>query len=202
VEVLAVSDNEVPQMRSAEFLCDTYANVELLISCGDMRVDYLEFISTILCVPLFFVRGNHDTRYVPASPGGDDMHMKIKRYHGYVFAGLEGSINYNNGAVQYTESEMLMSVLRLMPRLILRRARRHYGVDVMITHSPPKGVHDIPDDYAHRGFRSFRYLMRWGRPRYLIHGHVDTWDNRKPRRTQYHGTTVLNINPYMLLTLE
>lgn len=201
MKVLAVSDVELPKMRNADFLRETYSDVELLVSCGDMRVDYLEFISTILCLPLFFVRGNHDTRYVPANPGGDNLHLSFKKYKGYTFAGLEGSINYNNGAVQYTEGQMFRKVLRLMPRLMLRRALQGYGVDVLVAHSPPKGIHDIPDDYAHRGFRSFRYLMYWARPRYLIHGHVDTWDNRKPRETVYGSTTVLNINPYMVLTL-
>lgn len=96
---------------------------------------------------------------------------------------------------------MLTNVLRLMPRLMVMRSLYGHGVDVMVAHSPPRDIHDISDDYAHRGFKAFRYLIYWGRPRYFIHGHVDTWDNRKPRKTVFHGTIVLNINPYMMLEL-
>ena len=65
-----------------------------------------------------------------------------------------------------------------------------------------KVLRDIPEDFAHRGFKAFHYLMRWARPQYLIHGHVDTWDRRKVRETVFHHTTVLNINPYMVIDLE
>jgi Icc-related predicted phosphoesterase len=65
----------------------------------------------------------------------------------------------------------------------------------MITHSPPKGIHDLPDDFAHCGFKSLLYLIRWTRPKYLMHGHVDTWDRRRTWRTMYAGTAVININP-------
>lgn len=97
---------------------------------------------------------------------------------------------------------MFLHVLRLMPRLLWMRSLRGYGVDVLVTHSPPHGIHDLPDDRAHRGFRSFRYLMRVARPRFLIHGHVDTWDNRKATETVYAGTRVININPQRLLSVE
>ncbi len=188
-------------MLNADHLRQTYSDVDLLVSCGDMRVSYLDFIGTVLNLPLFFVRGNHDTRYEGPNPGGDDLHLRFKRFGGVSFAGLEGSIRYNRGAVQYTEGDMLLNVLRLLPRMLVVRSLQGHGVDVMVAHSPPRDIHDIPDDYAHRGFRVFRYLIYWGRPRYFIHGHVDTWDNRKTRKTVFHQTTVLNINPYMVLDL-
>lgn len=203
MKILAISDIELPQMRNAKYLTERYGDVKLLVSCGDMPAHYLDFIGSVLNVPLFFVRGNHDTDYIPPDPGGDNMHLQIKTFRGYTFAGLEGSIRYSkSGAVQYDESQMLMFVLRLAPRLLIRRWRHGYGVDVMITHSPPKGIHDIPDDYAHRGFKSLLYLIRWTHPRYLIHGHVDTWDNRRTWRTMVNGTAVININPLTELDLS
>jgi uncharacterized protein len=97
---------------------------------------------------------------------------------------------------------MLSNVLRMMPRLLLRRARYGIGVDVLVTHSPPEGIHDLNDDCAHRGFRAFRWLILWARPRYFIHGHVDTWDNRRTRKTVFGHTMVLNINPVTMLDLD
>jgi Icc-related predicted phosphoesterase len=202
VKILAVSDVEVPKMQNAEYLQTTYSDVDMLISCGDMSAAYLDFICSVLSRPLYYVRGNHDTTYKPPDPGGVNLHMKVKLFKGFSFAGLEGSVRYNEGAIQYTEGQMLMNVLKLMPRMIPRLARKGYGVHVLVAHSPPRGIHDIPEDYAHRGFKAFHYLMRWVRPQYLIHGHVDTWDRRKTRETVFHHTTVLNINPYMVFDLE
>lgn len=199
VKILAVSDVELPQMQNVEYLTNRFCGMDALISCGDMPANYLEFISTALNLPLFFVRGNHDTHYVPPNPGGQNLHLRLLRYRGISLAGLEGSIRYNEGAIQYSQGQMLRMVLGMMPRMLWLRTRQGYGVDLMVTHSPPEGIHDIPEDYAHRGFKALCYLMVWARPRYLLHGHVDTWDRRRPRETQFCFTTVLNVNPYMVL---
>jgi predicted phosphodiesterase len=202
VKILAVSDVVLPQMQDAEYLCRTHGGADLLLSCGDMPASYLDFIGTLLELPLMFVRGNHDVSYAPGHPGGDNLHERIVAFNGYTFTGLEGSIRYNRGPAQYTDQEMLLRVLWLLPRLLLLRSVRGAGVDVVVAHSPPLGIHDIPEDYAHRGFKSFLYLMRWAQPRYLLHGHVDTWDRRQTVKTVFHRTTVLNINPVMALSLD
>jgi Icc-related predicted phosphoesterase len=203
VKVLAVSDVELPQMRDIGYLRRTFCDVEVLVSCGDLPAGYLDLIGSVLNLPLFFVRGNHDDSCLRPEPGGENLHLHVCTYKGYSFAGLEGSIWYSkHGVVQYTEREMFVNVLRLLPRLMIRRLRYGYGVHVLVSHSPPQGIHDLPDDFAHRGFKSFLYLMTWARPLYLIHGHVDTWDNRKPRETIYGRTKVLNINPYKVFEIE
>jgi Icc-related predicted phosphoesterase len=189
-------------MQDSGYLRRTFADARLLISCGDMPPSYLDLIGSVLNIPLFFVRGNHDERYEPHQPGGDNLHHCIQHYGGFSFAGLEGSQRYNRGPVQYSDGEMRLFVLSMLPRLTLRRLLRGYGVDMFIAHAPPRGIHDLPDDHAHRGFQAFLLLMRWARPRYLIHGHVDTWDSRKPTETVFGSTTVININPVRLLTLE
>jgi Icc-related predicted phosphoesterase len=74
-------------------------------------------------------------------------------------------------------------------------------VDVFVAQSPPKGIHDA-DDLPHQGFDAFLNFLSWYRPRYMIHGHVHTWDRRKVVDTQYKHTRILNINPYYLLTIE
>lgn len=201
MKILALSDVVLPQMQDPEYLQRMYSDVSLLVSCGDLPASYLEYIASTLNKSLLFVRGNHDERYTDGHPGGDNLHGRIVTLYGRSFAGLEGSICYNNGPVQYTDMWMWLPVLRLMPRLLVLRSVRGYSVDVLVAHSPPRGIHDLPDR-AHRGFRSFRYLMRWARPRYLIHGHVDTWDRRQSTETVFGHTTVLNINPLKLITLD
>ena len=201
MKILAISDNVLPQMESADYLRRTYSDIELLISCGDMPASYLEFISSILEVPLFYVRGNHDLDYAIGRPGGENLHRQMVTYRGLRFAGLEGCIRYNDGPIQYTSAEMSGMVLGMAFGMLRRRWRWGAGVDVMVTHSPPLGIHDLPDR-AHNGFRSFLWLLSWYRPRYLIHGHVDTWDRRRTTVTQYKQSEVININPVKVLTVD
>ncbi len=191
----------MPQLESASNLRRRYSDVELIVSCGDMPATYLDYISSILGKPLLYVRGNHDEMYTTEPPGGIDLHNNLFEYKGVTFIGLEGSIQYNGGPIQYTQHEMRMKVLQLAPRLRYNRWRRGYGVDVFVTHSPPKGIHDA-EDLPHQGFEAFIDFLTWYRPRYMIHGHVHTWDRRKVVDTQYKHTRILNINPYYVLTVE
>lgn len=201
MKVLAISDNVLPPLENQDNLRRQYSDTDLIISCGDMPAPYLDLISSTLSLPLFFVRGNHDARYEPGYPGGDDLHLKLITYQGVSFAGLEGCLNYNDEPVQYTELAMFIMVLKLAPIMVLRRLRFGNGIDVMVTHAPPRGIHDLKDR-AHRGFRSFRLMLNLYRPRYMLHGHVDTWDNRRPTVTKSGATEVININPVKVLTFE
>ena len=201
VKLLCVSDTEMPALESAVNLRRRYADIDLIVSCGDLPSAYLDFIVTVLGKPLVYVRGNHDEMYDQSPPGGVDLHRNVYEYKGITFAGLEGSLKYNKGTIQYTQAQMQRYVVGFAPRLRYRRWRRQAGVDVLVTHAPPRGIHDA-EDLPHQGFDAFLNFMRWYRPRYLIHGHVHTWDRRQTVETQYHDTTVLNINPYTVLEIE
>ncbi len=191
----------MPQLENAANLRRRYSDVEVVVSCGDMPSEYLEFIVSILNVPLLYVRGNHDTNYEKKPPGGIDLHKQVFTYKGLYFAGLEGSIRYNDKPVKYTQFEMMQMVLSMGLRLSYRRRRYGHGVDVFVSHSPPRGIHDR-EDLPHNGFTSFLRFLNWYRPRYMVHGHVHTWDRRKTTRTQYRDTCILNINPYTVLDIE
>ncbi len=200
MKILAVSDKHLNHLNNADFLRQNHSDVEMLISCGDVDPEYLDFIASVLSIPLYYVRGNHDQRYTDDSPGGINVHRRIVSYRQVSLAGLEGSIRYNQGSIQYSEAEMTSHVFSLMPGFLMRRLSKGNGIDVLVAHSPPRGINDLTD-WAHRGFRSFRWLIRWGRPRYLIHGHIDLVDQRTPRETIYLRTRVININPSQILTI-
>lgn len=200
MRILALSDIELPQMQNVPYLRRSYADVDIVVSCGDLPVSYIEFVTSVLNVPLFYVRGNHDEAYDYQPPGGDSLHRRTIVYQGVSFAGLEGCKRYNQGLIQYSEFEMYWNVLGMAPGMLMRRARQGYGVDVMVTHAPPLGIHDR-SDRPHQGFRALLLLMRWYRPRYLIHGHVDVLDRRETTQTQYRDTQVININPLKALTI-
>ena len=201
MKILCVADTEMPQLHNAENLRRRYSDVAMIISCGDMAPSYLDFISTIISAPMFYVRGNHDEIYDSEPPGGINLHRKVVRFQGVTLAGLEGSIRYNRGAIQYTQSQMFRMVLGLGPQVLWHRLRRGGGIDLFVTHSPARDIHD-GKDVAHRGFSSFLQFMRWYRPRFMLHGHVHTWDRRNVVRTQFESTCVMNINPFTLLELE
>lgn len=200
MKILCVSDIVASQLENAAHLRRRYHDVDLLVSCGDMPSAYLEYITSVLNVPLFYVRGNHDTGYDERPPGGENLHRRVIAYRGVTFCGLEGSIRYNTAPVQYTDREMLWMVMRMGPRLKLRQARGG-AVDVLVTHSPPRGIHDLPDR-PHNGFRALLRFIDWYQPRYLLHGHVHTYDNRVETDTLYRETRVINVNPFVLLDIE
>ncbi len=191
----------MPQLHNAVNLRRQYADIDIVVSCGDMRPHYLDFITSILRAPLFYVRGNHDEMYGDDPPGGIDLHGRVVRYCGLTMAGLEGSIRYNKGDIQYTQTEMHGKVLEMAPRILWHRWALRRGIDLFVTHSPARNIHD-GRDVAHRGFDGFVNFMKWFKPRYMLHGHVHTWDRRKTVRTQFEATCVLNINPFTVLELE
>ena len=201
MKILAISDIELPEMQNLPYLRRKYKDVGLVVSCGDLPASYIEVVTTVLNTPLFYVRGNHDEGYSQRVPGGDDLHGRVRRFGGLTFAGLEGCKRYNRGLIQYTNSEMLMNVLKMAPGMLLRRFISGAGVDVMVTHAPPRGIHDR-EDLPHQGFKAFLTLIRLYRPRYLIHGHVDVYDRRDVTWTDYLGTQVVNIDPVRLLEIE
>ncbi|MCU0514404.1 MAG: metallophosphoesterase family protein [Anaerolineae bacterium] len=178
-----------------------YSDIDLVVSCGDMPAAYLDFIATILGKPLLYVRGNHDEMYDQTPPGGTNLHELVYEYGGLSFAGLEGSIKYNNGSIQYTQSEMHVMVLKLAVRLKYYQMRTGRRLDVFVAHSPARDIHD-GEDFPHRGFDAFLRLMQWAKPRYMFHGHVHTWDRRKTVHTDYEATSIININPYTVLDID
>lgn len=201
VKILCVSDTVVQQMENAAHLRRRYHDVDLVVSCGDMPAAYLEFITSVLNVPLFYVRGNHDTGYNERPPGGEDLHRRIIHYKGISFFGIEGSIKYNNSPVQYSDGEMQGMIMNSAIPLLARKVKHGRGIDIFVTHAPAKGIHDLTD-LPHHGIKAFIRFMDWFKPRYMLHGHVHTWDRRTTVVTQYGETCVMNINPVTLLEID
>ena len=93
---------------------------------------------------------------------------------------------------------MARRIWQMTPALMLNRLRYGRALDILVTHAPPRGIHDS-DDRAHTGFDAFLPLMRRFRPRYLLHGHSHVYRADVVTRTQYQDTTVLNVYPYRVI---
>jgi Icc-related predicted phosphoesterase len=96
---------------------------------------------------------------------------------------------------------MHFRLLPVLPRLLWRRLRHGCGADILVTHAPPRGIHDAPD-LAHSGFDAFQRLIRAVRPRLVVHGHVHLWTGTETRETHLDGTRILNVFPIQLIDLE
>ncbi len=122
IRVLSLSDQVVSYLHSPN-VTNICKDVDLIIGCGDLPYYYLEFILSMLDVPLVFVRGNHDKvlEYSPeglqrVSPhGGFDLHRQVFRYDGLLLAGVDGCLKYRSGPYQYTQSELWWYIFSLLP---------------------------------------------------------------------------------------
>ncbi len=209
MKILAVSDRVMDKLYSGQAR-QYFPDVDLIIGCGDLPFYYLDFLTSALDVPLVFVRGNHDSgpQYAVDGKvwrevrGGVDIHGKVVARKGLILAGLQGSMRYKAHAdYMYSESEMRMAVAQMVPRLLWNRQRFGRALDILVTHSPPFGIHDR-SDLPHTGFKVFLSFLRMFRPRYHLHGHIHIYRQDEVVRTRFEDTNVLNVYPYHLLNVE
>lgn len=213
--LLAIADE-----RSRSLTVQRLKNMkaDLVVSCGDLPFDYLDFVASAANAPLLYVPGNHDPscRWEempvtpsmmyerrwgdPPGPKGVNLDGQIVSSHGLTFAGLGGSIRYRPGPNQYTEGEMRRKVLKLRAKARWRAATGRGRVDVLVTHSPPRGLGDL-EDLPHRGFKSFNGLVGRLEPKVMIHGHVHPHGFEKPDRI-VGDARLINVIPFKMIEVE
>lgn len=208
-KILAVSDQVLDSLYQPD-VRQRYPDVDLIIGCGDLPFYYLDFLVSALNKPMCYVRGNHDAhRQYSASRGeltevrgGYDMHCQVRTEKGLIICGLEGSMRYKpERKQQYTEREMTGEVLRMGLRLLISRRKFGQNPDILVTHSPPFGIHD-DTDLAHTGFKIFLTFLRTFKPRYMLHGHVHIPEQQQPAITQYEQTKIINVYPKYTFEIE
>ena len=69
MKILAVADEECKALWDY-FTPDKIEGVELIIACGEMSRQYLEYLDNMAPVPLLYVHGNHDESYDTRPPQG------------------------------------------------------------------------------------------------------------------------------------
>lgn len=187
MKILVLSDEESPALYDY-YTPGKLKEYDLIISCGDLKANYLSFIVTMARVPVLYVHGNHDVSYAQRPPEGCDcIEDDLIVYRGLRILGLGGCRRYHPGDHQYTEKEMQKRIRKLRWKLW-----HHKGVDIVVTHAPPRGVGD-GEDIAHRGFESFLQFIDKYHPRYWLHGHTHlSYGTDQTREREYHGTKVIN----------
>lgn len=133
---------------------------EAVLTLGDLGFGELKTLRD-LRLPKLGVYGNHCSPYMEQL-GITNMHLrKAMARNGLVFAGFEGCVRYKpSGAYQYTQAEAFEMVRRMPP------------CDVLMTHCPPAGINDDPNDPVHVGYDALVYYIERHPPKLIVHGHT------------------------------
>lgn len=213
VRVLAVADETEESLWRLEV---RRLAPDLVVGCGDLPWDYLEYLSSTLDVPVVFVPGNHDPEIerVQRSWGGlalrdglptDDPRprgcinadQQVVDVAGLRIAGLGGCVRYRPGPHQYTQREYARRARRLAVRFRRQRRRDGRGLDLLLTHAPPRGLGDR-EDRPHQGIQTLHTLVPALRPSFLLHGHIHPYGEKMVDR-ELAGVPVYNVVPHRLV---
>jgi Icc-related predicted phosphoesterase len=209
MRILAVAD-EVDDYLNREKL--ETLKPEIIVSCGDLPFNYLEYLVSSFDVPLLYVPGNHDASLkradrtwvpldqevpIPGPEGCENVDGRVVDVRGLRVAGLGGSLRYKPGPNQYSQAQMRWRAINLEFRIRLKRVRSGRKLDVLITHAPPFGVGEADDD-AHVGFVAFRRIIQGLHPLVLCHGHVHPYGRTRPER-RIDTTRIVNAVPSRLI---
>jgi len=205
VKILAVADEVDARLYGHGGLAQR-TRPDVVLGCGDLPPYYLDYLASKLNVPMYAIHGNHDA--APPIEGSDGFARcgaswiggRGVRSNGLLLAGFDGSLKYNDGAYQVSQGQMQAAVRGLVPWLLTNRVRYGRFLDVLITHAPPRGIHDAPDA-CHTGFDAFNWLIKVFQPRYHLHGHIHVYDRRTPTITRVGATEVVNVYPFRELAL-
>lgn len=209
MNLLTVSDIESSLIYSPS-IKQRFHDIDMAISCGDLSYYYLEYIISSLDIPLYYVRGNH-AKLVEHGHVGDrdspwgsiNLHRKVvkDKKTGLLLAGIQGCLRYNNGDYQYSQFQMWLMVLALIPGMLKNKICYGRYLDLFVTHAPSWGIHD-DTDRAHQGIKAFLWLVKTFQPAYHFHGHVHIYYPGITSESIIGETLIYNTYGYRKLKLN
>lgn len=152
---------------------------DLVILLGDIYFRDAMEIDKVYNCPKIGVYGNHDSTNEWKDTNIKLIHKEIFTFEGLTFAGFGGCPRYNRKPNQYDEEECFGFVNSINK------------VDVFIAHSNPAYTLSSSNWDAHRGFKSFNYLIKEKQPNYFLHGHI-----HEPFIKQFYNTEVYSVFPF------
>lgn len=192
---------------------------DLVVACGDLAFDYLEYLVSTLDRPLVFVPGNHDAdlsglRYgrsgLPMTDGRPAREIgpqgclnadgRVLDIGGVRIAGLGGCVRYRPGPNQYSQRQYARRCWWLRRRVARAQRKDGHPLDLLLTHAPPLGCGD-GTDRPHVGIAALHPLVERSAPSLLLHGHIHKYGQHKPDR-QLGSTTVVNVVGRRVLQLS
>ncbi len=186
MNILAIADRN-PHINIPEII--QASNIELVITLGDLTREDLLPLEQVKTIPKIGVYGNHDSGTYMPELGILDMHLKTWTFQGLTFGGFQGCVRYkdNPDAVMYTQDE----------------AKQMFAgfptVEVFMSHCPPYGINDEPDEVAHQGFNALREYLDQHQPKVWLHGH--TYPTEQTLVTQHGSTRIEYVFGHKILTI-
>lgn len=191
MRILAISDIESKTIYD-HFDPERFKNIDLILSSGDLKADYLSYVVTVVNAPLLYVHGNHDRRFLSDPPEGCiNIDGGIYTFKGLRIAGLGGCMAYSGGPFQFTEHEM-------HKRIKKNRFKYRKGFDILLTHAPAYKLGD-GNDQAHTGYKCFVGLLEKHKPKWMIHGYQHLNYGKMERKIQYQETEIINAYDYVII---
>jgi Icc-related predicted phosphoesterase len=222
MKILCVADHIDPLVYSSA-VKSRFGSVDLVLSAGDLPMEYLGFISASLNKPVLFVFGNHNLTHLKRFRrwglntdaetdlvkngsitnffGSTYIGSRIVCRKGLLIGGLGGCRRYNRGENQFTEYQMLRRMLVMVPRLLWNWIVHGRCIDILLTHAPPRGINDRSDP-THQGFAVFHWFVNLFKPAYLLHGHVHLYDRNAMRESVLGSTRVINVYNHYLVEID
>jgi Icc-related predicted phosphoesterase len=227
MKILAVSDIEDKSLeRIIAMTPEKLKSVDCIFSCGDLKADYVEYVTDALSKSLYYVVGNHFAMQFYGKElkkkhllgklyggkgmrlhfGGVDMHGRIEVVGDYIVAGFGGAMRYNPGFFQFEESEMErlvqkvrddIKIQRIIDFLLFRKKRKL----IAMSHAPIAGVHD-KNDRCHKGFSCFRDFLFKEKPILWLHGHIHFEGQSRRQETKLGDTLVTNVYSSKIIEIE
>jgi uncharacterized protein len=185
VRVLALADRR-PPLNPA--LMAEQLGVQAVLCLGDLDRAWIEELAYVR-LPRVGVHGNHDPEGLLREVEVDDLHMRRTSLCGMTVAGFEGCVRYGDGGPHHYTQRQASKLAKRLP-----------AADVLISHCPPLGINDDPDDPAHVGFEGLLDWVRRHEPRHLLHGHTHPIAGRT--MTRFEGTRVHWIHGARVVQLD
>ncbi len=227
MKILLIADKEEKALWDnwTEATAKKLSDISLILSAGDLHPLYLEFLVTMLNVPLVYVRGNHDGLYSESPPEGCDeadgqvievLCGRTGSQQRIRILGFGGSMLYNDREENmYTEEEMLSRIKKAERAMLKSRALgaifpfaksdnnsgagRRPAFDILLTHAPCRGFGDM-EDLPHRGFECFNYLLNKYSPQLHCYGHVHQEYGGLTRSIRHpSGTLLINGSGWQII---
>ena len=197
LRLLAISDEKSPSLEFERNRLDLEP-IDAVLGCGDLEPDYLAFLADAFNAPLYYVRGNHDRDAgwtIGSERIPDPLEDHFERLDGVTIAGLSWP-GKDRGRAERDGTAAWWQAATTVAKSKIWRQRP----DIILSHVPPRGLGDAPEDDYHRGFSGYHWLCRRLSPSLWLHGHtttasVDQW------RTTWGDTVLVNVTGGVLIEI-
>ena len=165
IRILAVSDEPDPALeplRNREGL----GPLDLVVGCGDLASDYLNFLGDAFHVHVVRVLGNHDRPATDEATGltaPEPIAGRVVESCPLPILGL----SWPGRPPRRSEPEAWRQALRIGLSEALRRRPL-----IVASHIAPRGAGDLATDIYHVGSPAYRWLLGRLRPPLWLHGHT------------------------------